>query len=251
MVLKVSPSAASCKSRAHVSGAGEQSSSGSISAVVITHSSIDHFVPHVLQAIPAHTPCFASAIAFDVVNKLKHFDTVNEFGTHDPTDWKACRVEGMPPWLSFGLLNPAADIQHQNPAVVISFQYGEKVSAVIYALHGVEPAEIEPIIKQGEMEILAFMAGLTATRILFGPRITLGPAKNLACLRMLKPRYWIKNHDDEYVNTYGIIGRMLRMDAYDLDRALKEEAQAEGGEVKDLGAIEMVDLRAGQSVALV
>jgi hypothetical protein len=44
---------------------------------------------------------------------------------------------------------------------------------------------------------------------------------------------------------------MLRMDVYDLDRALKEEAEAADGDVKDLGEIQMVDLRAGQSVALV
>lgn len=220
-------------------------------AVVITHLSIDHLVPHVLREIPSSTPCFVSAIASDRVEKLGHFDTVTTFGTHDPTNWRACQVEGMPSWISLGLLDPVADIKSQTPAVIISFESGPRVSAVIYALHGIEPEELEPIIKHGELEILGFMAGLTATKLVFGPRIAFGATKTVACLRSLSPRWWIRNHDDEFVDTYGLVGRMLRMDVYDLERALKEEAETAGTGIKGLGDIKQADLRAGEYVALV
>lgn len=223
--------------------------------MVITHSSIDHFVPHVLREIPQTTPCFVSAISHDIVTNLKHFNTVIQFGTHDPTNWKACQAEGIPSWMSFGLVNPVADIKHQTPAIVISFESASdptnKVSTVIYALHGILPEELEPTAQHGQLEILGFMAGMTATKLIFGPRIALGATKTLACLRSLQPKWWIRNHDDEFIDTYGVVGRMLRMDVYDLDRALREEAEAEGTEVKGLGDIRQADLRAGECVALV
>lgn len=157
--------------------------------------------------------------------------------------------------MSFGLVNPVADIKHQTPAIIISFESTfsgtSRVSAVIYALHGILPAELEPIVKDGQLEILGFMAGMTATKLVFGPRIAFGATKTLACLRLLQPKWWIRNHDDEFIDTYGVVGRMLRMDVYDLDRALKEEAETEGTEVKGLGDIKQADLRAGQCVALV
>jgi hypothetical protein len=153
--------------------------------------------------------------------------------------------------MSFGLVDPVADVKSQTPAIIISFKSGPRVSAVIYALHGIEPEELEPIVKHGELEILGFMAGLTATKLVFGPRITFGATRTVACLRSLNPRWWIRNHDDEFIDTYGVVGRMLRMDVYDLDRALKEEAEGAGTEIKGLGEIKSADLRAGECVALV
>jgi hypothetical protein len=65
----------------------------------------------------------------------------------------------------------------------------------------------------------------------------------------VKPKWWIKNHDDEHVNVFGLIGRALRMDVYDLDRVLKEEAG--DGEMRDLEGTEFVDLRQGDYIALI
>jgi hypothetical protein len=70
----------------------------------------------------------------------------------------------------------------------------------------------------------------------------------LACVRVVKPKWWIKNHDDDRGNVFGLIGRALRMDVYDLDRVLKEEA--EDGDIRGLEGTEYVDLRQGDSVAL-
>jgi hypothetical protein len=219
--------------------------------VVISHFSIDHIAPLVLRIIPKTTPVFASSLAYSPIVKLKHFDTVIEFGTYDPTNWKASQVEHLPPWLSLGLLNPVADIAHQTPAIIIAFEHEKVVNAVIYALHGIHPKEIAPVIESGEVEVLGLMCGLTATKTITGHLITHGGPQALACVRALKPRWWIKNHDDEHVNVYGLIGKALRMDEYTLDRVLKEEAGDGDGEVRGLEGTEFVDLRQGESMAMV
>jgi hypothetical protein len=223
----------------------------SLDAVVISHFSIDHIAPLVLRIIPKTTPVFASSLAYSPIVKLKHFDTVIEFGTYDPTNWKASQVEHLPPWLSLGLLNPVADIAHQTPAIIIAFEHEKVVNAVIYALHGIHPKEIAPVIESGEVEVLGLMCGLTATKTITGHLITHGGPQALACVRALKPRWWIKNHDDEHVNVYGLIGKALRMDEYTLDRVLKEEAGDGDGEVRGLEGTEFVDLRQGESMAMV
>jgi hypothetical protein len=71
----------------------------------------------------------------------------------------------------------------------------------------------------------------------------------LPCVRAVKPKWWIKNHDDEHVHVFGLIGRALRMDVYDLDRVLKEEAG--DGEMRGLEGTEYVDMRQGDGIALV
>ena len=93
------------------------------------------------------------------------------------------------------------------------------------------------------------MCGLTATKTITGHLIAYGGPQALACVRAVKPRWWIKNHDDEHVNVFGLIGRALRMDEYTLNRVLKEEAGE--GEVRDLEKTELVDLRQGESLAMV
>ena len=218
-------------------------------AVVISHFSIDHIAPQVLRTVPPSTPVFASSLAHSSIVKLNHFDTVVEFGTYDPSNWNANQLDHLPPWLSFGLLNPPADIAHQTPAVIIAFEHDSQVNAVIYALHGIHPKELEPITSNGNVKVLALMAGLTATKTITGHLIAHGGPQALACVRAVKPRWWIKNHDDEHVNVFGLIGRALRMDEYTLDRALKEEAGE--GEARALEGTELVDLRQGDSLAMV
>jgi hypothetical protein len=220
-----------------------------LDAVVISHFSIDHIAPLVLRSVPPTTPVFASSLAYSSITKLRHFDTVVEFGTYDPTNWKASQVEHLPPWLSFGLLNPAADIAHQTPAVIIAYEHEKSVQAVVYALHGIHPKELAPVVENGEVEVVGLMCGLTATKTITGHLIAHGGPQALACVRALKPRWWIKNHDDEHVNVYGLIGRALRMDEYTLERALKEEAG--DGDVKALEGTELVDLRQGESMVMV
>jgi hypothetical protein len=178
---------------------------------------------------------------------LKHFDSVVEFGAYDPTNWRP-QIDNLPPWLSLGLLNPPADIAHQTPAVIIAFQQDNTVCAIIYALHGIHPKELEPITKS-DVNVLGLMCGLTATKTITGHLIAYGGPQALACVRAVKPKWWIKNHDDEHVNVFGLIGRALRMDVYDLDRVSKEEAG--DGEMRGLEETVFVDLRQGDSIALV
>ena len=99
------------------------------------------------------------------------------------------------------------------------------------------------------MNVLGLMSGLTATKTITGHLIAYGGPQALACVRAVKPKWWIKNHDDEHVNVFGLIGRALRMDEYDLDRVLKEEAG--DGEMRGLEGTEFVDLRQGDSIALI
>jgi hypothetical protein len=180
---------------------------------------------------------------------LKHFDTIIEFGAYDPSNWKAdSSIEQLPPWLNLGLLNPPADIAHQTPAVIIGFKHDQINYAIIYALHGIHPKELEPVMND-DTKVLALMCGLTATKTITGHLIAYGGPQALACVRAVKPRWWIKNHDDENVNVFGLIGRALRMDEYTLERVLKEEAG--DGEVRGLEETELVDLRQGDSIALV
>ena len=219
-----------------------------LDAVVISHFSIDHIAPQVLRAVPSSTPVFTSSLAHSSIVKLKHFDSVTEFGEYDPTNWKANQIEHLPPWLSFGLLNPLADIAHQTPAIIMAFQHDNTTHAIVYALHGIHPKELEPI-TQSDVKVLGLMCGLTATKTITGHLIAYGGPQALACVRAVKPKWWIKNHDDEHVNVFGLIGRALRMDEYTLDRVLKEEAGE--GEVRHLEKTELVDLRQGESLAMV
>lgn len=216
--------------------------------MVISHFSIDHIAPDVLRSVPPSTPVFASSLAHRPITALKHFDSVVEFGAYDPTNWGANQIEHLPPWLSLGLLNPPADIAHQTPAVIIAFKHDTTVHAIIYALHGIHPKELEPI-TQSDVNVLGLMCGLTATKTITGHLIAYGGPQALACVRAVKPKWWVKNHDDEHVNVFGLIGRALRMDEYDLDRVLKEEAG--DGEMRDLEGTEFVDLRQGDSIALI
>lgn len=218
-----------------------------LDAVVISHFSIDHIAPQVLRAIPPSTPVFASSLAHSSIVKLKHFDDVFEFGVYDPSHANA-QIERLPPWLNFGLLNPLADIAHQTPAVIITFTSEGTTHAIIYALHGIHPKELEPVL-ESNVEVLGLMCGLTATKTITGHLIAYGGPQALACVRAVTPKWWIKNHDDEHVNVFGLIGRALRMDVYDLDRVLKEEAG--DGEVRGLEGTELVDLRQGDSIAVV
>lgn len=218
-----------------------------LDAVVISHFSIDHIAPQVLLAIPPSTPVFASSLAHSSIVKLKHFETVHQYGAYDPSQ-PVTQNEHLPTWLQLGLLNPLADIAHQTPAVIITFTSEETSFAIIYALHGIHPKELTPV-TQSKVEVLALMTGLTATKTITGHLIAYGGPQALACVRAVKPKWWIKNHDDEHVNVFGLIGRALRMDEYDLESVLKEEAGE--GELRGLEGTEFVDLRQGDCLALI
>jgi hypothetical protein len=132
--------------------------------------------------------------------------------------------------------------------VIIAFQQDDTVHAIIYALHGIHPKELEPVL-ESKVSVRGLMCGLTATKTITGHLIAYGGPQALACVRAVKPKWWIKNHDDEHVNVFGLIGRALRMDEYTLERVLKEEAGE--GEARGLEGTELVDLRQGESLAMV
>lgn len=216
---------------------------------MISHSNIDHFVPHVLREIPADTPVFASTIVATHVTGLKHFKHVYTFGAHDPANWKARQVEGMPTWFSFGLLD-SKDYMSQLPAVIFAFESEkQQVKSIIYAIHGIEGSELAPIAEHSQFEVLALMAVMADVKFAYlGMQVGHSGVKALDCCRTVKPRYWIRNHDDEHVQTYGLAGKILVKDVYDLDRALKEAKEA--GHEQGLGDTQYADRRAGQSIAL-
>lgn len=218
-----------------------------LDALVISHFRIDHIAPQVLRAIPSSTPVFASSLAHGSILKLKHFDKVHHFGAYE-SPVSDSKNEHLPPWLNLGLLISRTDFAYDTPSVIISFGFGDTVQAIIYALHGIHPKNIGPII-QNKAKVLGLMAGLTAAKAITSHFIAYSGPQVLACVRAVEPKWWIMNHDDENINVSGSTVRALSMDVYDLKRVFKEEAGE--GEVRGLEGTELVDLRQGESLAMV
>ena len=243
-----------------------------IDLVVISHEFTDHCHRATLAQIDKRVPVLATDVAAGVIDSWHHFETVKRIPhfcqsgaasekTDSSVDWRKLSSSPIPDWLSVSRLVTPRDMGYLHSAVMITFSCHEAYSpngdptsqgtiaeAILYTPHGLSAAALRPVTQaRPEIRTLALLHGLFTVSILNVNTINLGAPNGIQVQRLLRPKYWMRTHDEDKKGE-GLIGIMLRKKKWTLDDAT--EALKSDEKVYDGPGPRFLDLKNGEGCVL-
>jgi hypothetical protein len=220
-----------------------------IDVITISHEFTDHCHRETLLQCDRRIPVIATTKAAALIYGWKHFDRVIETPVFDG-DWLGYEVKDFPDWVSITRLQTKSDAFYYHSAVMVAFDLGTGVEALIYTPHGIHAPSLGTVSSADPpISTLAFLHGLHDVSIDWGQQLNLGAHNGLAAQRLLGAKYWIGTHD-EVKKGGGLVSWLLRRRVYTLEDALKEESKK--AEEKGEGSREakFLELKNGETIQL-
>ncbi|KAH8814538.1 hypothetical protein DL96DRAFT_416008 [Flagelloscypha sp. PMI_526] len=200
---------------------------GKVDLVVISHEFTDHCHRETLVQLPKATKIIAPNKAKGVIQKWKHFESVEDMPLfYGGDEWQ--QDTSLPAEIPVKVLRVVneSDALYYHSAILVTFPICDTagssttVEGIIYTPHGILPAplgSLPPTIKP-----LALLHGLHDVSLPFFPgQLNLGAHNALKALKGCGAKYWVGTHD-EVKNGGGFVWWFLRRKVITVKEALEK-----------------------------